>query len=198
MLHESSLATANDRARAVGIFARAFETDPVLNWVLRDDAGRRQAREAFFGANFDYYQKHALAFVARDSGAALWAGPDAWNMGALRELWLFPTIVRVVSARRVPVALRALERMKQAHPPEPHFYLCQLGVLPDQRGRGIGGALIRAGLEQSDAAGLPAYLENSNELNLPLYQSHGFELLDTLSIGEGAPPLYRMLREPVS
>ncbi|HMJ13282.1 MAG TPA: GNAT family N-acetyltransferase, partial [Polyangiaceae bacterium] len=62
-------------------------------------------------------------------------------------------------------------------------------------GQGVGGALIRAGLSECDGARLPAYLENSNELNTPLYRSHGFELMDTLSIGDGAPPLYRMWRE---
>jgi ribosomal protein S18 acetylase RimI-like enzyme len=198
MLHDVRLATAHDRDQAVATLSRAFEHDPVSRWVLRDDARRPRAREEFFRAHFDYYQRHALVFCAPDAGFALWAGPEQWDMGTWRELWLFPTIVRVVSARRVPLALRAMERMKNAHPSEPHFYLCLLGVLPDQRGRGIGAALIRAGLERCDAARLPAYLESSNELNLPLYRSHGFELLDTLNIGDGAPPLYRMLREPIS
>ncbi|HMJ11961.1 MAG TPA: hypothetical protein VK524_11135, partial [Polyangiaceae bacterium] len=101
MLGEVIAASASDRNRIVSIFARAFETDPVLSWVVRKDAGRRAAFEQFFGANFDYYVWHARAFVSADAGAALWAPPHKWNMGTLREAWLFPTIVRVVSAKRL-------------------------------------------------------------------------------------------------
>lgn len=187
---------AHDSARVVTTLACAFEHDPVLNWVLRKDSRRAMALAQFFAANVRYYQKRGLIFATRDfEGAALWAPASAWDMGTIREILLLPTMADCVSVQRLPVALKALMALKAAHLREPHFYLCVLGVTPEHRGKGYGVALIQKGLEQADRARLPAYLENSNADNLPLYQNHGFEVLDILHIGPGSPPLWRMRRE---
>jgi hypothetical protein len=52
-------------------------------------------------------------------------------------------------------------------------------------------------LSQVDSAGLPAYLESSNERNLSLYQRHGFDVVgEHLALGRG-PTIWRMWRQPV-
>ncbi len=40
-----------------------------------------------------------------------------------------------------------------------------------------------------------AYLESTNQKNIPLYERHGFELLGTIQVGRSAP-LFPMLRKP--
>jgi len=168
----------------------------VLNWVIRKDSRRSEAIERFFAANVRYYQSAGQIFAtASFEGAALWAPPGTWDMGLLREILLLPTMAQCVSMQRLPVALKALMTLKASHPREPHFYLCMLGVAPEHRGKGYGVALIRIGLEQADRARLPAYLENSNAENLPIYRRLGFEVLDILYVGSGAPPLWRMWRD---
>jgi hypothetical protein len=48
-----------------------------------------------------------------------------------------------------------------------------------------------------DKEGMPAYLENSNPLNEPLYNRHGFEKMqDSLPVPKGCPPLMPMWRRP--
>ena len=42
---------------------------------------------------------------------------------------------------------------------------------------GLGSALIKHGLRQCDAQGLPAYLESSHPRNVPLYERHGFRVV---------------------
>jgi ribosomal protein S18 acetylase RimI-like enzyme len=83
--------------------------------------------------------------------------------------------------------------MGKYHPQEPHWYLPLIGVDPAHQGKGFGSALLGHALEICDRDHLPAYLESSNPLNIPLYRRHGFELLDTLQVGS-SPPVFPMLR----
>ena len=62
------------------------------------------------------------------------------------------------------------------------------------QGRGLGGHLIREGLTRVDTDGAPAYLENSNPKNTPLYERLGFKAIAPLPLPDGAPPLLAMLR----
>jgi ribosomal protein S18 acetylase RimI-like enzyme len=79
------------------------------------------------------------------------------------------------------------------HPEEPHWYLHMIGVDPRFQGRGYGSALIRHALERVDSDRLPAYLESTNPVNVPIYERHGFELVATVEV-PGTPPMFPMLR----
>ena len=63
--------------------------------------------------------------------------------------------------------------MEKTIPHEPHFYLAFIAVAPRLQGLGLGSALLEATLARVDAAGAPAYLENSNPRNLALYERLG-------------------------
>jgi hypothetical protein len=60
----------------------------------------------------------------------------------------------------------------------------------------LGSALLRSVLAHVDEAGDPAYLESSQERNVPLYARFGFEVIDVIPSTSGSPPLWRMWREP--
>jgi GNAT superfamily N-acetyltransferase len=60
--------------------------------------------------------------------------------------------------------------------------LSLLCVHQDHQRQGIGKSLVRWGLRQSEALGLPVHLEASPEA-LPLYQSLKFQIIDTVVIG---------------
>ena len=83
--------------------------------------------------------------------------------------------------------------MKTAHPHEKHFYLFFMAVDPQFQGMGLGSAILGATLKRIDEAGMPAYLENSNPRNMPLYARAGFAAQRDIS-PEGAPPLISMWR----
>lgn len=56
--------------------------------------------------------------------------------------------------------------------------------------------LLREILACADTDGVPAYLESSNERNLPLYERNGFRVIgDLRALGHG-PTIWRMWREP--
>jgi GNAT superfamily N-acetyltransferase len=70
-------------------------------------------------------------------------------------------------------------------------------MFPAVQGQGLGSLLLAHTLAQTDALGLPAYLEATSDRNVPLYQRHGFEVVDELRVGT-CPPITAMLRQPRS
>ena len=87
-------------------------------------------------------------------------------------------------------------QMARRKPKAPHVYLFTIGVARAARGKGLGRRLLAPVLAACDVAGLPAYLENSNPLNTPLYEGAGFRTLEVFAPAPGAPPLAAMWREP--
>jgi ribosomal protein S18 acetylase RimI-like enzyme len=85
------------------------------------------------------------------------------------------------------------DAMERTHPQEPHFYLYFLAVDPALQGMGLGSRILDATLKRIDEMGLPAYLENSNPRNTPLYKRAGFLARKNIA-PEGAPPLIPMWR----
>lgn len=76
-----------------------------------------------------------------------------------------------------------------------------LAVLPEYQGKGLGGRLLRPGLEEADKAGAQTYIEAS-PAGLPVYLKYGWQSVDELAIdmrpygGHGVEHVPFMMREP--
>lgn len=84
---------------------------------------------------------------------------------------------------------------------EPYLYLWFLGALPESRGTGLGGTLLRHRLARADSDGLGSFLEASSPRNRVLYERHGFVAMGepaVLPADEHAPevPIQPMWRAP--
>jgi ribosomal protein S18 acetylase RimI-like enzyme len=90
------------------------------------------------------------------------------------------------------------ELFDKHHPVEPHWHLAFLAVHPDHQHRGLGSALMDLVHDEMDRAGVPEYLEATNQDNLRLYRRHGYQDMIPFDIllPDGTP-FYRMWR-PVS
>jgi GNAT superfamily N-acetyltransferase len=178
--------------RAVAVIVLAFGADPAARWTYPDPHDYvtyfPAIVRAFGGGAFAAGTAHRVGPFA---GAALWlppgVHPDDAAMGAALE--------RSVPAPRLPEFTAVFERMRSHHPREPHWYLPLIGVDPVHQNQGHGSALLRHALAQCDRIGVPAYLESSNPANVPLYERHGFVMLDTIQVGS-SPPISPMLRTP--
>ncbi|MEI9885678.1 MAG: GNAT family N-acetyltransferase [Rhizomicrobium sp.] len=191
-------ATLDDAAVLSRLFAAAFTTDPVMDWIARPGPRRAQALEQFF---FWLLRVRALPFgevwMSADAGVcAAWLPPGAPASpgGLLDQVRLLPMFVRLCGFPRLGRGSAMGDAMEKNHPPEPHFYLAFIAVAPRLQGLGLGGAMLEATVKRADEQGVPAYLENSNPKNTKLYQRAGF--LPRKSIAPpGAPPLMAMWRQ---
>lgn len=181
-----------------GVLARAFEHDPMSAHLLPDAARRTAALERGFRAYLRrvYMPCGECYTTAGVEGGALWMPPGTYPPSAWLQLRLLPTFARVFGLSRMPRAMRDIDRMERMHPKaSPHWYLAFLGVEPSEQGKGVGSALLLPVLGRCDAGREPAYLETSNERNLPLYRRHGFEVVEECDITDG-PHFWGMWREP--
>jgi ribosomal protein S18 acetylase RimI-like enzyme len=191
-------ATAADVPRLATTMARAFYDDPVVGeWCMPDAAGRLERLERGFRLFIEQvYLRHDECYVVDGLvGGALWLPPGTWRVGGLEQVRLIARMA-AIHARGLPRILRVLAFIEKHHPHEPHYYLPFVGVQPDWQARGIGSALLRPVLERCDRDGVPAYLEASSERNLALYERHGFEVVETLPLPGGGPPVWPRWRLP--
>jgi GNAT superfamily N-acetyltransferase len=184
-----------DAARLEVVMARAFHDDPVICWLL-PDASRRPARlRRFFGVELRHMAlPRGCVWTTDDlSAAALVLPPGRWRVplsATLREGRAF--------GAGLGRAARLGAAMEWRHAREvrgPHYYIRDVGVLPEMQGRGLGSTLMAPTLERCNSEGLPAYLEASSARSAALYERLGFEHVSELSV-LGSPPLWLMLRPP--
>ena len=185
-----------DRAPVATALADAFADDPVLSFLLPPTIpARRRRLWTFFALEVPRSRRLGGAWTAEDgSAAAVWYPPGRWR----EPLWLTALhgpASTAVFGRRIALATRVLATMVEHHPREPHWYLLYVGTRATAQGTGRGSALLRAVLDDCDAAGQPAYLEATNERNQALYRRHGFEDRARLPLPAGGPPLFPMWRD---
>ena len=186
------LAGSADRARVSAMLARAFADDPAMAWIVPDPADRAKRLPRLFALLFDDDAGGMRLVTRAGEAAALWRGPGAATTSTatmLRQAW---PLWRALGTR-IPRAL-AVSHAIEAHMPAGDFwYLHIAGCDPAAQGRGLGGAVIRAGLERV-ARRFPAYLETATERNLGFYQALGFAVVDEWSAPGGGPRFWSMFR----
>jgi GNAT superfamily N-acetyltransferase len=175
--------------------ARAFFDDPLICFILKDEATRAAKMPRLFKLLF----KLGLPYGACDvtsgyEAAALWRPPGQWEIPWWQYITNGAEFVGTFGfggARHVTWVMDIIEKR---HPHEPHWYLQAIGTDPAKQGKGFGGVVIRRQLATADAAGMPAYLESSKETNIPIYQSFGFEVTGEIKLPDG-PTLWPMWRK---
>jgi GNAT superfamily N-acetyltransferase len=180
------------------ILADAFYDDPAGRWFFPRANARRGQLERFFHTvvlertAFEHDEVWTTDGVA---GAAIWMPPGSMERSPLDEARLLPALIRA-SGRDTVRARRAIAAMDAVHPAEPHWYLPRIGVASRYQGRGIGSALLRPVLDRCDDERVPAYLEATSAQSRALFERHGFEAFDVLTLPSGGPELTLMWREP--
>ena len=172
----SRIATPADLDAVTGTIALAFEQDPVWGVALARPDGSREHLHAFWRHYVVGAGAHSTVYLLESAASvAVWLPPGAEEIAedeaaALDEL---------VESALTPDSARAMHelwsRFEAARPQdEPHAYLSLLATHPSHRGRGIGQALLRDGLDRWDSEGLPSYLESTNPANNHRYERAGF------------------------
>ena len=187
---------AGDLETLVVTLSDSFSTDPMLNWVippiqLYPDYFRLLLNEVYLPRGMIHLEEETRA-------TALWLPPEERFQMAPR-LSLLKLALRLIAND----GLRALGRIRQQGlvfekhlPAEPHYYLQFLGCRVQFQGNGVGSALLKHGTQICDEQGIPAYLESSNQLNVPLYERHGFTVLAEETLSNGGPRAWFMWRDP--
>lgn len=186
-------ATMSDRKPVNQMLAAAFQNDPVMAYIFPDSDIRRKQLPKLFAILYDGDGAHGARYVTGGCEAAtLWRAPGHGHLSWQEKLaeglpWVLATGFALGRALAYSAASDA------NHPAEPHWYLHIAGCSPAFQGRGLGTAVIKAGLEHADADHFPCYLETATEANIGLYMSLGFGVTHKWHI-EAGPLVWSMLR----
>lgn len=190
-----------ERDRAIDVFARAFDGDPMFRFLLPDARRHDWLRFVMGGMLAQALPDGNTYTIDGVPGVVTLVSPRGWPIPTSRLLryiaafWARPDLPWPEWAR-LRNGLRVLGLMDRLHPADPHWYVQTLGVDPDQQGQGVGRALLDGATALADADGLPSYLETTNPVNLPIYRRFGFEVADEVVLPGGFPPLWTMRRPP--
>lgn len=186
-----------DRKRLVETLCESFNDDPVMNYFIRQDANRFKGFEQWFNYMVYAYHPNPIIYASEGyEGAAIWfAGKDCHPAGFMEIFRSLPTFLQVSGLNRIPKLASVGLAGEKVHPlDKPHYYLIAVGVRPQFQGQGIGTRLLQPMLARCDKEGCGAYLESSNERNIPLYQRLGFTNNGTI-LGPKAPNWWSMWRD---
>ncbi|MGW0737604.1 GNAT family N-acetyltransferase [Streptomyces sp. NPDC002851] len=173
--------------------ARAFDDDPMMRWFFPDDASRASGLSRYFATIFTRQYVHHAVCEHTESAAAFWVPPAA-QAKAIPDAETVQELQNILGDR-APLFRDTVKMAAQHTPQEPHWSLAVVGADPAAQGQGHGAALLRSGLAQADAAGLPTCLESSKASNLPFYEHFGFTVREELQLPGDGPKLWTMRRE---
>jgi ribosomal protein S18 acetylase RimI-like enzyme len=197
--HKPIRLAAHHLDQAAQVMARVFQNDPMLKYLVPDDARRVRLLPSFFSMVVRYCSRYGEVYTTPTlEGLACWLPPG-----------IEPTIGRMVrigirvspldfgwaAFRRYLDLAAYTDIVHKRSVPKRHWYLWALGVDPPHQGQGIGGKLLQPVLEQADTAGLPCYLETENERNLPFYQRYGFKVVSNGEVPRRGLRVWAMVRK---
>jgi ribosomal protein S18 acetylase RimI-like enzyme len=188
------IASPRDRAAIAAMLARAFADDPAMGFIFPDAAVRAKRMPRLFALLFETDGPVGMRLVTGGGEAAtLWRAPGKAETGIWEMLRHAPSMLHALGGA-VGRALRVANAIDTHHPEGDFWYLHIAGCDPAFQGRGIGGAIVRAGLDRVAAGRLPCYLETPLEKNISFYRGLGFELTEEWQVPGGGPRFWSMLR----
>lgn len=187
------VASPADQTVAVATLAEAFQNEPAFSFILPDPVARRRALIRAFRIIFEADSRAgAIMMTAGGEAVTAWRSPDQMRAGPWETLRTGLPYLHAFG----PAIGRALQvsSLIQAHlPPEGCWYLHYAGCHSAHRGKGFGGAAIRAGIARADAQGMRCWLETADPANLAIYRALGFAEVSTWQV-PGGPQFWGMMR----
>jgi ribosomal protein S18 acetylase RimI-like enzyme len=186
-----------DRALLVEMMVRAFDDDPLANWMILQDRRRSWRFRRYFEAELERSHKQGIVEVCGFGiGAAFFTPPGASRMGfklSLRTQW---GMMQAIGPARHDRMNRCLRPAFDSDPASPHWGLSAIGVEPVRQGQGIGSLLLGRVLAECDRTETSASLLCTKAKNVAFYERHGYKVIREHDIPDRGPRVWRMWRDP--
>lgn len=190
-------ATAADLPHVVDLLVQAFDRDPLVTYICRDDARRADAVRTFFTMSSRMSLANGMLFMTPDRSCVLTgARPGQQRMHPVKRMLALPIFARMTGWRRLGKVMGALSELQSWHPTEPHYYFIHLATDPSRRSAGVATRLHEEALEEVDRAGLLAYGETSVVERIPFYKRLGFDVIGERHLAGDGPRVISLLRKP--
>jgi GNAT superfamily N-acetyltransferase len=172
------------------VFGRAFAEEPMMLWPLGDQGDVVERYTRCFSYVLDLALARGDVLEAGDgNGAAIWFPPGEAHTTPGHP-WTQPRIDTLAADAQLYDDF--WNWVDDHTPEEPLWQLDSIGVRAQDRGRGVGSALIRAGIERARSDGVGAFVTTGSARNVPIYERCGFEVLEEADAPDGGPHIWFM------
>lgn len=166
------------------ILLASFANDPHVRWLLEQSRHPRKLRILIDYVVHQTLRRGEVYLSDCENAVALW---DSERTEPLSLHYLHRNISFLfrIGVRSVARALRSESRIHrnfQRHRRFRHLYM--IGVLPSAQGRGLASALMDPVLTRMREESIPVFVETANPRNVEVYAKKGFQVFETLAIGE--------------
>ena len=189
------------------IAAKAFNSDPVFNYLTPDDPHLKfQAITWFTNRVMAYCTEHEHIYTTSDlHGIAAWLPPGEFSSHLLQQfklvlqLQLYMLLMKV-GWHRLGRWLNVLYKPEIAHQKDmgdSHcWYLGLMVVHPSSQGQGIGSRLLQPILRRASDEGLHCYVVTFTEQAVRFYQKNGFAIAHKQKFASDTPLFWTLKRNP--
>jgi ribosomal protein S18 acetylase RimI-like enzyme len=196
------LLTTSDLDRAVYVQSRAFQTDPLWQYLIPNPEKRAVLLPKFFRVFLKASIHCSQAYGVRNpvEGLATWCSPrqrrfefSGFFLVGLPRLIFGGFFVPFLRALKV---LSQTERLQRRIASDSHYYLNTLAVSPESQGRGLASKLVRPFLEKAAEETAGVYVETMALRNVGLYEHLGFQLVGFCSMPSASVSIYAFYIPP--
>ena len=185
-----------DLKNAVNVLTNAFSEESMWKEVFTDEDKNRVLTEVMvrfclkYGNVFSTSDniEGVMAIAPHDKDMTLWritrSGAFLLSMKIANE------------AKIMNVLSNAVEEAKKSLNLGPYIHLLIMGVSQEFQGKGFGGKLLRAVIEEAETERKPIYLETQKEENVNFYEKYGFSVKKKIILPEPLNlPMWLMVRD---
>lgn len=166
------------KERAIQILSACFDANKTVNYIVKQDAKRKERIRALMDYSFDMCLNAEQIYLTDDLNGVIIASHSDDKLPILEEAFL--TVKFVLQVTGIEGIRRALKRehyIKSQHPEDEEFlYIWFMAVDKNAQGKGIGSSMVNEIIRMSNEEQISIYLETSSQANLKFYKKLGFEV----------------------
>ncbi|GEO11065.1 GNAT family N-acetyltransferase [Segetibacter aerophilus] len=165
------------KERVIQLLAECIDTNKSVNWIVKQDADRKQRIRHLIDYSFDACVDLEQIYLNEDENGVIISSMSDDKLPFLEEAYLTARFVlQVTGVDGIAKALRREDYINSFHPQDHEFiYIWFIAVDKNQQGKGIGSKMLKEIIDKSNKENMPIYLETSEERTLNFYLNHGFE-----------------------
>ncbi|HUT80235.1 MAG TPA: GNAT family N-acetyltransferase [Candidatus Bathyarchaeia archaeon] len=191
-----------DIKKAANVFARAFQTDLLEEFMFPDDDFRKKILPLYFNyrIKFGILFGEVYATTSNIEGLAVWYKRNDFIMsnwknfraGGMKLLFH----VDNEALKRMFTIGHFSNQLRDEYTTSDYWYLAPIGIDPIHQGKGFASKLIRPMLVRFDSEQLPCLLETQSANNVSLYKRYGFEIVKETTLPGTTIAHWLMVRQP--
>jgi ribosomal protein S18 acetylase RimI-like enzyme len=194
--------TLSDVEPAAQVLSQAFANDPLCVYILPSQKTRVKILYKFFLVYGELNIGNNRGYGIGDplQGVAYWKSPSQENLSiSVKSLGkvipLFFTLYFAGYMRGKPITTQ-IDALHKKHVDEPHYYLDNLGVMPNAQGQKLSSKLLGPILQMADEQKVITYTDTVTRSNVAIYEHFGFQCVEECAVTNTGVTIWALRRPP--